>query len=94
MAFGVFFSILVIAALLSSCGEIVMRVRLTRRATHDRMAWWKRGGDEVAASYEQLFPDSLWPRYRRFLFWIVLAIGLAVCAVISAASWLFGGKNN
>ncbi len=59
--FGVFFSILVIVALLSIFGEFVMRVRLTKRASHDKIAWWRRGGDEVAASYAEVFPDSRLP---------------------------------
>lgn len=70
--FGVFFSLLVIAALVGSAGEIVMRVRLSRRAC-DKWAWWRRGGDEVADRYEQAFPHSLLPRYRRLLFWTFLA---------------------
>jgi len=53
--FGVFFSILVVVALLSIFSEIVMRVRLTRRASRDKIAWWRRGGDEVAATYEEVF---------------------------------------
>lgn len=75
--FGIFFSILVIAVLVEVVGEITMRIRLIRRAS-DKMAWWRRGGDDVATTYEQLFPNSLWPRYRRFFFWIFLAFCLLV----------------
>ena len=71
--FGIFLSLLVIAGLLGSCGEIAMRVRLTKRAS-DKMAWWRRGGNEVADTYEQLFPDSVLPRYRRLFFWTVLVL--------------------
>jgi hypothetical protein len=59
--FGVVFSILVIVSLLNICGDIVMRVRLTRRASRDKIAWRRRGGLEVAAAYEELFPHSRLP---------------------------------
>jgi hypothetical protein len=55
---SIFFSLLMVMALLSICGEIVMRVRLTKRASLDNIAWWRRGGDEVSATYEEVFPDS------------------------------------
>jgi len=71
--FGIFFSILVLVGLLSICGEIVMRVRLTRNETsRDKLGWWRRGGDEVAATYEGLFPRSRRPLFRRFAFWLFL----------------------
>jgi hypothetical protein len=71
--FGVFFSILVVVALLSIFGEFVMRVRLTKRASRDKIAWWRRGGDQVAASYAEVFPDSRLPLFRRFVFWLLVA---------------------
>jgi hypothetical protein len=71
--FGVFFSILVVVALFSILGEIVMRIRLTRRASSDKIAWWRRGGDEVSATYGEAFPDSSLPFFRRFIFWLVVA---------------------
>jgi len=74
LMFGIFVSILLIVVLLSTCGEIMMRVRLTKREpSRDKLAWWRRGGDEVAATYEQLFPHSPVPILRRFVFWLVLA---------------------
>ncbi len=76
--FGVVFSIVVIVALLSICGEIVMRVRLTRRASCDKIAWWRRGGDEVAATYEEVFPRSRLPLFRRFAFWLFVAFSVVV----------------
>ena len=82
---GVFFTLLVIAVLLELVGELIMRVRVTRRAS-DKMAWWRKGGDEVADSYEQLFPGSLLPRYRRWLFWTILAtVVAALLAILSKA---------
>ena len=70
---GIFFSILVFLGLLSICGEIVMRVRLTRESSRDKPAWWRRGGDEVAATYEEAFPHSRLPLFRRFAFWLFVA---------------------
>jgi hypothetical protein len=72
--FGIFFSIVAVMGLLSIVGEIVMRVRLTRRTSRDKIAWWRRGGDEVAASYEDVFPDSRLPFLRRFAFWLFVAL--------------------
>ena len=69
---GIFFSLLMVMALLSIRGEIVMRVRLTRRASRDKIAWGRRGGDEVAATYEEVFPDSRLPFLRRFVLWLVV----------------------
>lgn len=80
--FGVFFSILVIVALLSIFGEIVMRVRLTKRASRDKIAWWRRGGDEVAATYEEVFPHSRLPLFRRFVFWLVVGCAIPVFLLI------------
>jgi hypothetical protein len=82
--FGIFFSILVAVALLSLFGEIVMRVRLTRRETsRGKLAWWRRGGDEVVATYEEAFPHSRIPLFRRFVFWFfVLLSGVLVFSII------------
>jgi hypothetical protein len=76
--FGVVFSIVVIVALLNVCGEIIMRIRLTRRASRDKIAWWRRGGDEVVASYEEIFPDSRLPLFRRFSLWLFVAFAAVV----------------
>jgi hypothetical protein len=71
--FDIFFSILVVIGLLSICGEIVMRVRLTRVETsRNKLVWWRRGGDEVTATYEELFPRSRLPFFRRFALWLFL----------------------
>jgi len=70
--FGVFFSIVGVVALLSICGELAMRVRLTKREPSDKLIWWRCGGDEVAATYEQLFPHSRPPLFRRFAFWLFI----------------------
>jgi len=44
----VLFSILVVIAVLSICSELFMRIRVTKRETGDKIAWWRRGGDDVA----------------------------------------------
>jgi hypothetical protein len=80
---SIFFSLLMVMALLSICGEIVMRVRLTKRASLDNIAWWRRGGDEVSAAYEEVFPDSRLPFLRRFVFWLVVTcVGALVFSVL------------
>jgi hypothetical protein len=63
--FGIFFALLVAMALLNVCGEVTTRVRLTRKEnSRGKLGWWRRGGDEVAATYEQLFPESWLPFFR------------------------------
>ena len=80
--FGVFFTIVAVVAVLSICGEIAMRVRLTKlEPSPDKLAWWRRGGDEVAATYEELFPHSRLPLFRRFAFWLFVTC----CAVVLLA---------
>ena len=50
--FGVLFSILVGVGILSICGEIVMRIRLTKlELPSEKLLWLRRGGDEVADTY-------------------------------------------
>jgi hypothetical protein len=85
--FGIFFSILAIVALLSICGEFVMRVRLTARETsRDKLAWWRRGGDQVAATYEEVFPRSRLPLFRRFAFWLFVVFTSVVLLSILGKS--------
>jgi hypothetical protein len=77
--FPIFFSILVLIALLSICSNIAMRIRLTKReSSRDKFVWWRRGADEVDSTYEELFPASYLPRLNRIVFWLVLASALAV----------------
>ena len=82
--FGIFFSILLLVTLSSIFGEFVMRVRLTRRAPRDKIAWWRRGGDEVASSYAEVFPDCRLPAFRRCAFWLVVA---CCASVLVAVLW-------
>jgi hypothetical protein len=71
--FAVFFSGLVIAGLLTSVSEMFMRVRLTEVEEWNRLPWWRRGGDRVAAAYQELFPRSRLPLFRELTFWLVIA---------------------
>jgi hypothetical protein len=72
MIVGILFSLLAVTALISICGEFLMRARLTRRALHDKIALWRRGGDEVVAAYELAFPGSRLPLFRRLAFWLLI----------------------
>jgi len=77
--FGLFFAMLVAMGLLSICGEILMRVRLSRlEVPAEKLLWWRRGGDEVADTYQELFPQSHLPRLRRLVFWLVVALAVAL----------------
>jgi hypothetical protein len=78
-----FFSILVVAALVSILSEIAMRIRVTKVEARDKIAWWRRSGDVVASDYEKLFPGSGLPFLRRFGFWFIVA-----CAVVVVLSML------
>jgi hypothetical protein len=77
--FAIVFSILVLTAILSIYSNIVMRIRLTRREpSRDKLAWWRRGSDEVTGLYEELFPGSYLPLLSQFAFWLPLALALVV----------------
>ena len=77
--FGIFFTMLVTIAILNIFGEVVMRVRLSRlEVRSEKLLWWRRGGDEVAAMYQELFPQSHLPRLRRFVYWLVVASAAAL----------------
>jgi hypothetical protein len=81
--FGLFFSLLVLIALSSICIELVMRVRLTKAETsRDKLVWWRRGGDEIAATYQELFPRSKLPLFREFAFWFLLGSAAVVVVCI------------
>ena len=71
-------------ALLSSGSELVMRIRVTKMEPRDKIAWWRRGGDEVAAAYEALFPNSRLPLFRTFGFRVVLVLG---ATILTAFLW-------
>ena len=65
----VFFSMVVLVALFMFV-ESAMLVRLTRKGIScDKSPWWRRGY-EVATTYEEVFPRSRLPRFRRFVLWL------------------------
>lgn len=71
----------VFLAVFTGCGEIMMRVRLSKREPRsEKLLWWRRGGDEVASNYLELFPNSFLPRFRDFTFWLLLFF--AACLLI------------
>jgi hypothetical protein len=77
--FLVFFPILVALALVSSTSEIIMRIRLTRKESPgNKLFWWSRGGDEVTAMYQEIFPQTHLPLFRRFAFWLLIACCSAI----------------
>ncbi len=80
---GILFSLLVLMALVSICGEILMRLRLSQReATGEKLTWWRRGGDAASAAYEELFPNSRIPLFRRLVFWLVAACAASILAAV------------
>jgi hypothetical protein len=76
--FTILFSILVVVAVLSSCSELMMRIRVTTKEDRDKIAWWRGGSDEVVAIYQGLFPNSRLPLFRRFVFWLLIAWAVAI----------------
>jgi hypothetical protein len=77
--FSVFFSLFVFMALLNMCAEMVMRVRLNKREPwRNKLPWWRRGGDEVAAAYQELFPGAWLPLFREFAYWFLLACAFVI----------------
>lgn len=79
-----FFVFLVLVALVSGFGEIIMRVRLTRLAPRsEKLPWWGRGGDQIAATYQQVFPRSKLPAIRTYAFWFFIAVvALLLCLML------------
>ena len=81
--FPIVFLFLVVLAILSGCGEITMRIRLTKRELRsEKLMWWRRGGDEVASTYQELFPHSIIPRFRVFTFWLFLIFAATLLVLI------------
>ena len=79
--FVVFFSILVILALLMTCTEVIMRVRLSQKeSSPNRLLWWTLGSDEVDSTFDKVFPHTLLWRARRYLFWLFIICCLALLA--------------
>ena len=78
----VFFALMFVA-LVSIFSEMIMRVRLSMgEPKGEKLFWWRRGGDEVAAEYRAVFPRAFLPAFRVFAFWLFLAVVLILCIVI------------
>ena len=82
--FATFFAFLVLVALISGFGEIIMRARLSKlEPRSEKLQWWGRGGDEVADSYQRVFPRSKLPAIRTYAFWFFLAVvALFLCLML------------
>ena len=79
--FAIFFFVLVVVGLASILVEIMMRIRLSRREVPaEKLLWWRRGGDDVADAYQELFPETHLPILRKFVFWTVVAAAFALLA--------------
>jgi len=54
-------------------------------SARDRIEWLSfRSSDDVLCTYEALFPCSVLPRSRRFVFWTTVAFAaLALCGAIT-----------
>lgn len=71
--FGIVFAAVIVIALLSGVGELVMRIKLTRaEIPSERLLWWRRGGDDVADAYRGLYPSSRIPLFREIVFKVFL----------------------
>jgi hypothetical protein len=82
---------LLIVGLLSMVAHWTMRIRLmTLDSTRDRIEWLSyRSGDDVLNTYEALFPQSVLPRFCRFVFWtaiVLAAVGLCTIVTLHASS--------
>lgn len=81
--FAIVFSTLLAVAILSVCGNIVMRVRLTtRKPSTDKFKWWKRGFDEVGDTYRQVFPGSYLPLLLQMTFWLLVALAAVALVLV------------
>jgi hypothetical protein len=81
--FAIVLSILLLAAILSFCSYIIMRIRLTNaEPSRDKLLWWRRGDGEVNAMYEELFPGSYMPLFSQFAFWLVMALAAVILAAV------------
>jgi hypothetical protein len=81
--FGILFLVLAVVAFASIFINLVMRIRLTQRRASDRIAWWRRGSDEIDATYHELFPKSYLPSITRYVFWlIVISAGITLLILL------------
>ena len=79
------FSALVILGLVSLVMHWAMRMGLLRLdSARDRIEWLSfRSSDDVLSTYDGLFPNSVMPRFCRFVFWAAVVGGAVVlCAIL------------
>jgi hypothetical protein len=66
-------------AFFSISSELVMRVRLTvREIPSEKLLWWRKGGDEVASMYQEVFPGTRLPIQRSVAFYLFLAFSVVL----------------
>lgn len=78
------FTTLAILGLLNIVAHVYMQVRVYRSdSSRDRLAWFgTRGGDAVAEAYATLFPDSLLPKVREWLFIALISFAVLILALV------------
>jgi hypothetical protein len=80
------FSIVLLVMMVGIGSNIVMRIRLAKRdSSTDKLAWWKRGSDEVGDTYRARFSSGYLPLLNQFAFWLVVT--LAAVALVFALVW-------
>lgn len=72
-----------VLVLLSLYAHIAMTVRLSKLDVRgEKLAWWSyRGGDQVPATYKELFPKSRLPLLRDIPFYLMMGFAAAVLVV-------------
>jgi hypothetical protein len=84
--FSVLFTVIAVLVLMSIFADIAMRIRLSKLDVRgEKLPWWSyRGGDQVLATYLELFPKSRLPLLRNIPFYLLIA---SAGAIIAAMLW-------
>jgi hypothetical protein len=84
--FAVLLTIIAVLVLLSISADIAMRIRLSKLDVRgEKLSWWSyRGGDQVPATYLELFPKSRLPLLRNIPLYLVIP---SAAAIIAAMLW-------
>ena len=72
--FDLFLAIAAVLVLLGFCAHVAVTIRLSRLDVRgEKLAWWSyRSGDQVPATYKQLFPRSRLPLLRHLPFYLLI----------------------
>ncbi len=83
MLANIAFSLIALMIVANICGDLIMRIRLTRlRPPEDRLYWWSHGGDEMEQAYLQLYPGTYLVLIRHLAFWLVIVAALVLLIVL------------